>query len=79
MNLGTSVVVGVPPPGIHVSYDPYLLFTGRTWKGSVFGGMVANLMKKLLVLQMNLHTVPITLQFWKLCAPLDRAPPLPCP
>ncbi|XP_012879225.1 PREDICTED: alcohol dehydrogenase class 4 mu/sigma chain [Dipodomys ordii] len=38
MNYGTSVVVGAPPTAKLLSYDPMLLFTGRTWKGCVFGG-----------------------------------------
>lgn len=38
MNYGTSVVVGAPPSAKMLSYDPMLLFTGRTWKGCVFGG-----------------------------------------
>ncbi|XP_068950308.1 all-trans-retinol dehydrogenase [NAD(+)] ADH7-like [Petaurus breviceps papuanus] len=35
---GTSVVVGAPPLSKMLTYDPMLLFTGRTWKGCVFGG-----------------------------------------
>ncbi|KAM5339389.1 all-trans-retinol dehydrogenase [NAD(+)] ADH7 isoform 2-T2 [Glossophaga mutica] len=35
---GTSVVVGVPPSAKMLTYDPMLLFTGRTWKGCIFGG-----------------------------------------
>ncbi|XP_077156915.1 alcohol dehydrogenase 1A-like isoform X2 [Paroedura picta] len=68
MNLGTSVLVGVPPPGSPVSYDPYLLFTGRTWKGSVFGGwkskeavpkLVSDFMGKKFVLDPLIsHTLP---------------------
>ncbi|ELW63366.1 Alcohol dehydrogenase class 4 mu/sigma chain [Tupaia chinensis] len=38
MNYGTSVVVGAPPSAKLLTYDPMLLFTGRTWKGCVFGG-----------------------------------------
>ncbi|XP_005406330.1 PREDICTED: alcohol dehydrogenase class 4 mu/sigma chain [Chinchilla lanigera] len=38
MNYGTSVVVGAPPSAKVLSYDPMLLFTGRTWKGCIFGG-----------------------------------------
>ncbi|XP_024430665.2 all-trans-retinol dehydrogenase [NAD(+)] ADH7 [Desmodus rotundus] len=37
-NFGTSVLVGVPPSAKTLTYDPMLLFTGRTWKGCVFGG-----------------------------------------
>lgn len=37
-NYGTSVVVGAPPSAQMLTYDPMLLFTGRTWKGCVFGG-----------------------------------------
>ncbi|KAM5339447.1 all-trans-retinol dehydrogenase [NAD(+)] ADH7-like isoform 2-T2 [Glossophaga mutica] len=35
---GTSVVVGAPPSAKMLTYDPMLLFTGRTWKGCIFGG-----------------------------------------
>lgn len=38
MNFGTSVVVGAPPSAKMLTYDPMMLFTGRTWKGCVFGG-----------------------------------------
>ncbi|XP_043828832.1 all-trans-retinol dehydrogenase [NAD(+)] ADH7-like [Dromiciops gliroides] len=37
-NYGTSVVVGDPPSSTMLTYDPMLLFTGRTWKGCIFGG-----------------------------------------
>uniref|UniRef100_A0A674JDN0 Alcohol dehydrogenase 1 n=1 Tax=Terrapene triunguis TaxID=2587831 RepID=A0A674JDN0_9SAUR len=39
MNYGTSVIVGVPPSASQITYNAMLLFTGRTWKGSIFGGM----------------------------------------
>ncbi|XP_068954614.1 all-trans-retinol dehydrogenase [NAD(+)] ADH7-like [Petaurus breviceps papuanus] len=38
MNYGTSVVVGDPPASSMLTYDPMLVFTGRTWKGCIFGG-----------------------------------------
>uniref|UniRef100_A0A670IXE2 alcohol dehydrogenase n=1 Tax=Podarcis muralis TaxID=64176 RepID=A0A670IXE2_PODMU len=38
MNYGTSVVVGVPPSASEITFSPLLIFTGRTWKGSIFGG-----------------------------------------
>ncbi|XP_056422784.1 alcohol dehydrogenase 1-like isoform X2 [Hyla sarda] len=38
MGYGTSVIIGDAPPDAHITFDPYLLFTGRTWKGSIFGG-----------------------------------------
>lgn len=37
-NYGVSVIVGVPPAAQKITFDPMLLFTGRSWKGSVFGG-----------------------------------------
>ncbi|KAM9026868.1 alcohol dehydrogenase 1 isoform 3-T3 [Ara ararauna] len=58
-NYGVSVIVGVPPAAQKITFDPMLLFTGRTWKGSVFGGwknkdsvpkLVADYMKKKFVL-----------------------------
>ncbi|XP_042326681.1 alcohol dehydrogenase 1B-like [Sceloporus undulatus] len=39
MNYGTSVVVGAPPSASQITFSPTLIFTGRTWKGSVFGGL----------------------------------------
>ncbi|XP_066430100.1 alcohol dehydrogenase 1-like [Eleutherodactylus coqui] len=38
MGYGTSVIIGGAAPNTHVTFDPYLLFTGRTWKGCIFGG-----------------------------------------
>ncbi|XP_058923316.2 all-trans-retinol dehydrogenase [NAD(+)] ADH7 [Kogia breviceps] len=38
MNYGVSVVVEAPLSAKMLTYDPVLLFTGRTWKGCVFGG-----------------------------------------
>eukprot|EP00397_Hematodinium_sp_SG-2012_P014874 GEMP01015134.1.p1 GENE.GEMP01015134.1~~GEMP01015134.1.p1 ORF type:complete len:376 (+),score=71.23 GEMP01015134.1:99-1226(+) len=35
---GTSVVVGVAPAGAEISTRPFQLVTGRTWKGTAFGG-----------------------------------------
>ncbi|XP_060134452.1 alcohol dehydrogenase 1A isoform X2 [Zootoca vivipara] len=37
MNYGTSVIVGVPPSASEITFSPALIFTGRTWKGSIFG------------------------------------------
>ncbi|XP_034970078.2 alcohol dehydrogenase 1-like isoform X2 [Zootoca vivipara] len=38
MGCGVCVMVGVPPLGSRLSFDPMLLFTGRTLKGSFIGG-----------------------------------------
>ncbi|KAG8593130.1 hypothetical protein GDO81_000735 [Engystomops pustulosus] len=38
MGYGISVIIGGAPPNENIHFDPYLLFTGRTWKGSIFGG-----------------------------------------
>ncbi|KKB85710.1 alcohol dehydrogenase [Devosia limi DSM 17137] len=35
---GTSVVIGVAPSGAEISTRPFQLVTGRTWKGTAFGG-----------------------------------------
>ncbi len=35
---GTSVVIGVAPAGAEISTRPFQLVTGRTWKGTAFGG-----------------------------------------
>ena len=35
---GTSVIVGVAAAGTEISTRPFQLVTGRTWKGTAFGG-----------------------------------------
>lgn len=35
---GVSVIVGVAPAGTEISTRPFQLVTGRTWKGTAFGG-----------------------------------------
>lgn len=35
---GTSVIVGVAGAGKEISTRPFQLVTGRTWKGTAFGG-----------------------------------------
>ncbi|XP_006893168.1 PREDICTED: alcohol dehydrogenase E chain-like [Elephantulus edwardii] len=35
---GVSVMIGAPP-GPNLEMNPLLLLTGRTWKGTIFGGM----------------------------------------
>ena len=35
---GTSVIVGVAGAGQEISTRPFQLVTGRTWKGTAFGG-----------------------------------------
>ena len=35
---GTSCVIGVAAAGKEVSTRPFQLVTGRTWKGTAFGG-----------------------------------------
>ncbi|XP_060103019.1 alcohol dehydrogenase 1A [Heteronotia binoei] len=67
-NYGTSVIVGVPPSASEITFSPMLLFTGRTWKGSVFGGwkskdsvpkLVSDYMGKKFVLDpLITHTLP---------------------
>uniref|UniRef100_A0A8C3XXV5 alcohol dehydrogenase n=1 Tax=Catharus ustulatus TaxID=91951 RepID=A0A8C3XXV5_CATUS len=69
-NYGVSVIVGVPPAAQKITFDPMLLFTGRSWKGSVFGGwkskdavpkLVADFMNKKFVLDpLITHTLPWT-------------------
>jgi S-(hydroxymethyl)glutathione dehydrogenase/alcohol dehydrogenase len=36
---GQSVVIGVAGAGQEISTRPFQLVTGRTWKGSAFGGV----------------------------------------
>ncbi|MGB0960519.1 MAG: S-(hydroxymethyl)glutathione dehydrogenase/class III alcohol dehydrogenase [Halocynthiibacter sp.] len=35
---GESIVIGVAPAGAEISTRPFQLVTGRTWKGTAFGG-----------------------------------------
>jgi S-(hydroxymethyl)glutathione dehydrogenase / alcohol dehydrogenase len=35
---GTSVIIGVAPAGTEIATRPFQLVTGRTWKGTAFGG-----------------------------------------
>lgn len=35
---GVSVIVGVAAAGQEISTRPFQLVTGRTWKGTAFGG-----------------------------------------
>lgn len=35
---GTCVIIGVAPAGAEISTRPFQLVTGRTWKGTAFGG-----------------------------------------
>jgi S-(hydroxymethyl)glutathione dehydrogenase/alcohol dehydrogenase len=35
---GLSVIIGVAPAGAEISTRPFQLVTGRTWKGTAFGG-----------------------------------------
>lgn len=41
LGYGTSVIIGGAPANSEITFDPYLLFTGRTWKGCIFGGIKA--------------------------------------
>ncbi|KAH0615871.1 hypothetical protein JD844_026465 [Phrynosoma platyrhinos] len=68
MNYGTSVIVGVPPTVSEITFSPSLIFTGRTWKGSIFGGwkskdsvpkLVSDFMQKKFTLDpLITHTMP---------------------
>ncbi|KFV03264.1 Alcohol dehydrogenase 1, partial [Tauraco erythrolophus] len=69
-NYGVSVIVGIPPAAQKITFDPMVLFTGRTWKGSVYGGwksrdsilkLVGDYTKKRFVLDpLRTHTLPFT-------------------
>ena len=37
---GTAVIIGVTKAGEEVSAYPILMVTGRTWKGSAYGGRI---------------------------------------
>lgn len=36
---GVSVIIGVAAAGQEISTRPFQLVTGRTWKGTAFGGI----------------------------------------
>lgn len=36
---GVSTIIGVAPAGAEISTRPFQLVTGRTWRGSAFGGI----------------------------------------
>uniref|UniRef100_A0AAR2LW57 S-(hydroxymethyl)glutathione dehydrogenase n=1 Tax=Pygocentrus nattereri TaxID=42514 RepID=A0AAR2LW57_PYGNA len=65
---GTSVIIGVAGAGQEISTRPFQLVTGRTWKGTAFGGwksvesvpkLVDDYMnKKLMVDEFVTHTMP---------------------
>ncbi|KAG9338584.1 hypothetical protein JZ751_025643, partial [Albula glossodonta] len=65
---GTSVIIGVAGAGQEISTRPFQLVTGRTWKGTAFGGwksvesvpkLVSDYMeKKLKVDEFVTHTLP---------------------
>ncbi|XP_020376859.1 alcohol dehydrogenase class-3 isoform X1 [Rhincodon typus] len=65
---GTSVIIGVAPAGHEIATRPFQLVTGRTWKGTAFGGwksvesvpkLVQEYMaKKIKVDEFVTHTLP---------------------
>ncbi|XP_003225789.1 alcohol dehydrogenase 1B [Anolis carolinensis] len=62
MNYGTSVMVGLPPSEAEMTLSPTLIFTGRTWKGSLFGDMrgkedVPKLVSELMAKKFNLDPI----------------------
>lgn len=66
---GTSVIIGVAASGQEISTRPFQLVTGRTWKGTAFGGWKSvddvpklvqdYLNKKMLVDEFITHTMAI--------------------
>ncbi len=36
---GVSTIIGVAPAGTEISTRPFQLVTGRTWRGTAFGGI----------------------------------------
>uniref|UniRef100_A0ABM5GK01 alcohol dehydrogenase n=1 Tax=Pogona vitticeps TaxID=103695 RepID=A0ABM5GK01_9SAUR len=69
MNYGKCIAVGVPPSASEMSFSPALIFTGRTLKGSLFGGwkskasvprLVSDFMQKKFTLDpLITHTLPL--------------------
>uniref|UniRef100_A0ABM5GK13 alcohol dehydrogenase n=1 Tax=Pogona vitticeps TaxID=103695 RepID=A0ABM5GK13_9SAUR len=68
MDYGISIIVGVPPSVSEITINPGIIFTGRTWKGSIFGGwkskdsvprLVSDFMQKKFTLDpLITHTLP---------------------
>uniref|UniRef100_A0ABM5GK09 alcohol dehydrogenase n=1 Tax=Pogona vitticeps TaxID=103695 RepID=A0ABM5GK09_9SAUR len=68
MDYGISIIVGVPPSVSEITISPGVIFTGRTWKGSIFGGwkskdsvprLVSDFMQKKFTLDpLITHTLP---------------------
>lgn len=66
---GTSVIIGVAASGQEISTRPFQLVTGRTWKGSAFGGWKSResvpklveqyLDKKLMIDEFVTHELPL--------------------
>ncbi len=48
---GVSTIIGVAAAGKEISTRPFQLVTGRTWKGSAFGGQVEEIWMGAVVLQ----------------------------
>ncbi|XP_039217252.1 alcohol dehydrogenase 1B-like isoform X1 [Crotalus tigris] len=68
INYGKCIIVGVPPSDSNVNFHPGLLFSGRTWKGTLFGDwkskdsipkLVSDYMNKTFILDpLITHTLP---------------------
>lgn len=56
---GVSCVIGVAPAGHEIATRPFQLVTGRTWKGTAFGGFKSRTEVPLLVEQYLDGTLPI--------------------
>ncbi|KXJ76169.1 alcohol dehydrogenase class-3 [Aedes albopictus] len=66
---GVSVIIGVAESGREISTRPFQLVTGRTWKGTAFGGwksvdsvpklVTSYLNKELMVDEFITHTMPV--------------------
>ncbi|XP_072857996.2 alcohol dehydrogenase 1B isoform X2 [Pogona vitticeps] len=54
MDYGISIIVGVPPSVSEITINPGIIFTGRTWKGSIFGGLLAQKKQQNEVLEMSI-------------------------
>ncbi|XP_069486764.1 alcohol dehydrogenase 1-like [Ambystoma mexicanum] len=65
---GTCALIGIAPAGAQLAFDPMLMLTGRTLKGSIFGGLkskdwvpqlVSDYMeKKFDLAELETHTLP---------------------
>lgn len=68
---GVSVIIGVAAAGKEISTRPFQLVTGRTWKGSAFGGTRSFFYK--LVLERNAYNNKYVIRFYSFILQAGKA------